>query len=133
VTEEPTEQAHSAMPFTRLVGVRIRSMSRDEVVGSLDWSPERCTAGGAMHGGALMSLADATGAMLAFANLPDDASGTTTITSTTNFLRGVTSGAVVATSRLVHRGRTTIVVETDLRGTDDKLVGRVTQTQAVLR
>jgi acyl-coenzyme A thioesterase PaaI-like protein len=39
---------------------------------------------------------------------------------------------VHARSRPLHRGRTTIVVETDLFDDGDKHVARVTQTQAVL-
>ena len=36
------------------------------------------------------------------------------------------------TSTVLHRGRTTIVLETDLRDDDDRHVARVTQTQAIL-
>ena len=42
------------------------------------------------------------------------------------------NGHVVATSRPLHRGRTTIVVETDIHDAAGKHVARVTQTQAVL-
>jgi acyl-coenzyme A thioesterase PaaI-like protein len=35
-------------------------------------------------------------------------------------------------SRVLHKGRSTIVVETDLHDADGKHVARVTQTQAVL-
>ena len=64
----------------------------------MEWAPERCTAGGLLHGGALMAMADGGGGALAFLNLPDGAVGTATIESKTNFLRGVRDGAVTATS-----------------------------------
>jgi 1,4-dihydroxy-2-naphthoyl-CoA hydrolase len=38
-----------------------------------------CTAGGALHGGVIMSLADSAGATLAYLNLPQGANGTSTI------------------------------------------------------
>ena len=85
-----------------------------------------------MHGGALMGLADASGAMVAFLNLPEGAAGTTTISSSTNFLRALRAGAATATSTCLHRGRTTIVVDTVIHDDGGKLVARVTQTQAVL-
>ena len=66
-------------------------------------------------------------------NLPTDASGTSTIESKTNFLGAVRSGAVTATSTPLHRGSTTIVVETAVRDSGGKLVAKVTQTQLVLR
>ena len=80
-----------------------------------------------------MGLADSCGGLLAFLNLPEGAAGTTTLTSTTSFLRGLAGGHAHATCRLVHRGRTTIVVETEVVDDDGRLLGKVTQTQAVLR
>jgi 1,4-dihydroxy-2-naphthoyl-CoA hydrolase len=79
-----------------------------------------------------MALADASGAYCAFLNLPDGSGGTATIESKTNFFRAVRDGHVEARSRPLHRGRSTIVVETDLFDAAGKHVARVTQTQAVL-
>ena len=78
-----------------------------------------------------MALADTAGAWCAFLNVPQDAA-TTTIESKTNFLRSVRSGTVEATARPLHVGRSFIVVDTELRDGDGRLVARVTQTQAVL-
>ena len=85
-----------------------------------------------LNGGALMGLADNVGGLVAFLNLPEDAAGTATIESKTNFLGPVRSGYVHAIGRPLHTGRRTIVVDTELYDDDDKLVARVTQTQAVL-
>ena len=79
-----------------------------------------------------MGLADSSGGLCAFLNLPDGATGTATIESKSNFFRPVTDRYVEATSRVLHQGRTTIVVETELRDADGRLVAKVTQTQAVL-
>jgi uncharacterized protein (TIGR00369 family) len=79
-----------------------------------------------------MALADSAGALCASLNLPEGATGTATIESKTNFFRAVREGHVDATSRVLHSGRTTIVVETDVRDAAGKHVARVTQTQAVL-
>jgi len=121
----------NAMPFANLLGVELTAAAPDEVRGTLEWAPERCTTGGVLHGGALMSLADTLGAVCAFLNLPQGA-GTTTIESKTNFLRGVTEGTVDGVARPLHAGRLFIVVETDLFDGRGKRVARVTQTQAVL-
>jgi uncharacterized protein (TIGR00369 family) len=120
------------MPYTATIGLELISASPDEVRGRIAWSEGLCTAGGILHGGVLMSLADAAGAYCAFLNLPEGSSGTATIESKTNFLRAVSSGHVVAVSRPLHVGRTTIVVETDLFDDRERRVARVTQTQAVL-
>ena len=127
-----TEGARSSMPFANVLGLEMIAAAPEEVRARVPWEARLCTAGGILHGGALMSLADAAGAYCAFLNLPDGAAGTATIESKTNFFRAVRDGHVVATSRPLHRGRTTIVVETDLHDAEGKHVARVTQTQAVL-
>ena len=123
---------NAAMPFGALLGVEVDAAAADEVRGALQWSPERCTAGGVMHGGALMGLADSLGGLCAYLNLPEGATATATVESTTNFFRAVREGRVSAVSRPLHVGRTFIVVETDLHDAQGRHVARVTQTQAVL-
>ena len=130
--EELTRSARAAMPFTAELGLELDGATPDEVTGRIAWEERLCTAGGVLHGGALMALADATGAYCAFLNLPEGAGGTATIESKTNFFRAVREGHVRARSRPLHRGRTTIVVETDLFDAAGKHVARATQTQAVL-
>ena len=84
------------------------------------WAADRCTIGGLLHGGALMTLADSVGAVCAFLNLPEGAS-TSTIESKTNFFRGVRDGRGRRDGRTpLHVGRTTIVVQTDIRDIEDK-------------
>ncbi|MEU8125049.1 PaaI family thioesterase [Spirillospora sp. NPDC049024] len=126
------DQLTDAMPFARALGVEIDTAGPEEVTGHLDWAADRCTAGGVMHGGALMALADTLGAACAFLNLPPGAS-TTTLESKTNFFRGVREGRVQGVSRPLHTGRTSIVVQTDLLDATGRRVAQVTQTQAVLR
>ncbi|MGW5211013.1 PaaI family thioesterase [Streptomyces sp. NPDC004051] len=121
----------AAMPFATQLGIELHEATPERTTGSLPWSPETCTAGGVLHGGALMALADSVGAVCAYLNLPPGA-GTSTVESKTNFLRGVASGRVHATARPLHVGGTLVVVQTDLRDDEDRLVGQTTQTQIVL-
>jgi uncharacterized protein (TIGR00369 family) len=132
VDAELTEQVHGAAPYTGFLGIEILSASPDEVRSRLAWSADKCTAGGMLHGGALMSLADSAGGFLAFLNLPPDAKGTATIESKTNVFGPVADGYVTGVTRALHKGKRTIVVDTELFDDGGKLVARVTQTQAVL-
>ena len=129
---ELTAHVAAAAPFTSFLRIEMVSASPHEVRARLAWSEDLCTVGGVMHGGALMGLADNVGGFCAFLNLPDGAGGTATIESKTNFFGPVREGYVNATSRPLHTGRRTIVVDTELHDDAGKLVARVTQTQAVL-
>jgi 1,4-dihydroxy-2-naphthoyl-CoA hydrolase len=131
--DDPATAFFELMPFARMLGIELIAAGSDEVVARLPWSPERCTVGGALHGGAVMALADSTGAMCASLVLPDDAAGTTTVESKTNFLRAIRAGFAEARSRPLHRGRTVIVVETEVCDDQGRLTAKVTQSQLVLR
>src|SRR5579875_1394988 len=76
------------MPFAAELGLVLEEASADRVVARLDWAPRLCTAGGILHGGVLMSLADSAGALVTFLGLPEGAT-TATITSTTQLMRPV--------------------------------------------
>lgn len=134
MTSQPqytNEQLLASMPHAAALGIALDEADAAKVQGYLDHRPQLTTLGGALHGGALMTLADSLGAICAFLNLPPD-SATTTLESKTNFLRGVHAGRVTAAARPLHVGRTSIVVQTDLYDDRGKHVAQTTQTQAVL-
>jgi 1,4-dihydroxy-2-naphthoyl-CoA hydrolase len=79
-----------------------------------------------------MSLADTLGGVCAFLNLPEGAQ-TSTISSSTSFMRAVREGQVHGVTRPLHTGRTVVVVQTELRDDEGRLVAQVTQSQAVLQ
>jgi 1,4-dihydroxy-2-naphthoyl-CoA hydrolase len=118
------------MPFAEHAGIRLLEAGQDRVVGELAWDARLCTAAGILHGGALMTLADTVGALVAFLGLPAGAT-TATITSTTHMFRPVTAGTVVAEALALHRGRTTVTVQTSIRDSDGRLVAQTVQVQAI--
>jgi 1,4-dihydroxy-2-naphthoyl-CoA hydrolase len=125
------DQLIELMPFAATTGIVIDTAAPEQVTGRLAWAAERCTAGGVLHGGALMTLADTLGGACAFLNLPEGAS-TATISSSTSFLRAVRGGEVTGTCRPLNVGRSVIVVQTELRDASGRLAAQVTQAQAVL-
>jgi 1,4-dihydroxy-2-naphthoyl-CoA hydrolase len=131
--EQATSDLRLLMPLAETLGIRAETYTQAEVVLALDWAPALCTANGILHGGVVMALADSAGAACALLNLPESATGTTTIESKTNFVGAVRGGSATATATVLHRGATTIVVETAVRDGEGKLVAKVTQTQLVLR
>jgi 1,4-dihydroxy-2-naphthoyl-CoA hydrolase len=118
--------------FPGLMGVRLVEVEPDRVVAELAVRPNLCTAGGILHGGAIMAFADTLGGVGTFVNLPEG-KRTTTTDSSTKFIAGAPVGTtVVGECVALHRGRTTQVWQTSIRAQESKLCAVVTQTQLVL-
>jgi len=118
--------------FPGLMGVTLTEVTPERVVATMKVRPDLCTAGSILHGGAFMAFADTIGAVATVVNLPAGAR-TTTIESKTNFLGAAPVGSTVtAECTAFHRGRTTMVWQTQIRSEQGKLCAVVTQTQMVL-
>ena len=130
----PLEKIRSMkIPFAELKGVTFVEADKDRVMAKMLVRPDLCTVNHSIHGGAVMAFADSVGAAATVINLPEDAKGTTTIESKTNFIGGAKEGTtVIATAAPIHRGRRTQVWQTRVETEEGKLVAIVTQTQMVL-
>ena len=130
----PLEKVNAMkIPFADLKGVQFTEADKDRVVARMLVRADLCTADQTIHGGAVMAFADSVGAAATVINLPEDAKGTTTLESKTNFIGGAKQGTtVIATATPVHRGRRTQVWQTRVETEQGKLVALVTQTQMVL-
>jgi 1,4-dihydroxy-2-naphthoyl-CoA hydrolase len=117
--------------LAELLGVRFVEASPDRVVAELPVRDAVTTVGGAVHGGALMALADTVGAAATFLNLPEGAS-TATLESKTNFLAAGRSGTLRAEATCLHRGRRTMVWQTRVTDPGGRLLSLTLQTQMVL-
>ena len=123
----------AAMPLAGTLGVTIHEGSKERVAGKLLVRPEICTAGGIVHGGAIMAFADCLGAVGAFLTLPEGANGTTTIESKTNFLgAGPVGSTLIGEAAPVKIGKRLSVWQTRIRTEEGAEVALVTQTQMVL-
>ena len=126
-----TIEARLAGLFSSLIGLKLTEAQPDRVVARRLVRPDLCTAGGILHGGAIMAFADTLGAVGTVLNMPADA-GTATIESKTNFFRPALAGTTVTgTTTPVNRGKRTQTWETRITTEDGKLVALVTQTQMV--
>ena len=118
--------------FPGLLGLQLTEVSPDRIVATMVVRPDLCTTGGILHGGAHMAFADTLGAVGTFVNLPEG-KGTTTVESSTKFIGSAKVGSTVTgDSTPLHKGRTTMVWQTAIRGEDGRLCAVVTQTQLVL-
>jgi 1,4-dihydroxy-2-naphthoyl-CoA hydrolase len=125
-------QQRLAPLFPGLMGVEIVTASPDRIVARLLVRPELCTAGDILHGGAIMAFADTLGAVGTVLNLPAGARTTTTDSSTKFIAAAPVGSTVTGECTAFHRGRTTMVWQTQVRTEAGKLCAVVTQTQLVM-
>lgn len=118
--------------FPGLLGIRLTHVTAERVAAEMVVRPDLCTTGGILHGGASMAFADTLGAVGTFANL-SGGKRTTTTDSSTKFIAGArVQTTVTGECVALHRGRTTMVWQTQIRNAEGRLCAVVTQTQLVL-
>jgi 1,4-dihydroxy-2-naphthoyl-CoA hydrolase len=125
--------ARDPAPFSSFLGIEVIRCSPERSEAQLMVRQDLTNAFGVLHGGAVMALGDTLGGMTVIAGLSADGR-TTTIESKTNFFAALPLGETAhAVCTPLHRGRTTIVLETRITRADGKLAAIVTQTQLLFR
>ena len=127
--ERIVREAIAASPFARKLGIACDEVAVDHVVMRLPWTPEHTTIGDMVHGGAIAALVDvaATGACWATPDLAPGARGTT-IGFSLSFLNAGRAQDLLATARVVQRGRSIVIAEVDVHGAEGTHVARALVT-----
>ena len=92
-----------------LLGIEITAVTEGELTGELQIKPHHLAPNGFLHAGTVVTLADTVSGYACFSHLPDGANNFTTIELKSNHLGTAREGAITATAKLVHAGRTTQV------------------------
>ena len=116
-------------PFPRHNHIRIGKIERDHVELYIDPEPESLNFNGTVHGGLLFTMADFCGATTARTDGRDYA----TISAEAHYLKSVSEGRITAESRLVHRGKTSVLVEVDITDEQGVLLFRASITMFCTR
>ena len=88
---------------------------------------------GFVHGGSMVALADTAAGYGTYSNLPDQATGFTTLELKCNFIRAVDAGTLSCRAERIHTGRTTEVWDcTVTRKDSEKKVAVFRCTQLIL-
>src|SRR5450759_1813349 len=107
------DEIYELAPYARLLGAEFTELSAESVRATLRARPELSTLGGAMHGGALMSLCDLSIAVCVGLNMKPGHTMTTS-ESTTYFLRPMRGSAAVALAKPIKIGRSVVYAEADI-------------------
>ena len=92
-----------------LIGLEVLAVEGPRVTSRLAVRPELMAPIGYLHAATVVALADTTAGYGTWANLPEGASGFTTIELKTNFIGTARGGVVTCEASLVHGGRSTQV------------------------
>ena len=119
-------------PVAELVGLEVAAYGDGEAVFSMDVEERHENPMGFVQGGVICVLAD--GAMgFAFATTLTDGESFTTVEMQTHFLRPFKAGRLLATGRVLNRGRTLGLTEAHVRDEEGRLIAHATSTCMALR
>jgi 1,4-dihydroxy-2-naphthoyl-CoA hydrolase len=115
--------ARGAGHLPGLVGVKILSVTAEGLQSRLEVRKELMAPNGFLHAASVIALADTSCGYACVANLPQGASGFTTLELKSNFLGTTREGAIFCRATPAHLGRTTQVWEAvvTIEGTDKKI------------
>lgn len=112
-------------PYAGHLGMRLVEMHADEAILALPFSNEVVTIGNTVHGGAIASLID-TAAMVAAwsgAPMPEQLRGTT-VGLTVSYLAAASGEDLLATARVLRRGRSLVYLDVDVRNQAGRAIAK---------
>lgn len=116
-----------------LIGIEFTGVEPGELTAELQVRDELLAPNGYLHAATVVALADTCCGYGTVTNLPEGASGFTTIELKTNFVGTATSGLIRCGAELIHDGRTTQLWRAEVtRVEDDRAIAHFTCTQMVL-
>lgn len=115
--------------FVELCGIKLEELECGSVVLSMKITEELTNPYGLSHGGALMTLLDTCIGISCLSV----GKNVVTLNMTTNFIKGAPLGeTVTATCQLIHKGKTTMVGESQLVDTQGRLLAKASATFFVI-
>lgn len=119
-------------PFAEVLKLEPVEHDTGRVLLRLPFSESLLQSLGRLHGGAIFSLADHASGWAAYSTLEEN-ERCATLEMKINYIAAVHDEDCLADARVVHRGRTSIVVEADIRTEAGRLVAKTLATFIVLK
>ena len=115
---EKVRERSLANPFPKYNHIQLSVLEKDHVEVYVDLKPESMNYAGAVHGGLMFTMADFCAATTA----RTDGRKYVTLDAEAHYLKNVREGRITAKSRVVHRGRTSVLVDVDIFSEEEKLL-----------
>jgi 1,4-dihydroxy-2-naphthoyl-CoA hydrolase len=117
--------------FDALYRLEILSLGEEEATARVVVRDEVKQPAGLVHGGVFASIAESLTSIATWKAVSQDGMMAQGLSNQTSFLRPIVQGAIHATARRRHRGRTTWVWEVDITDDEGRLCALVRMTVAV--
>lgn len=115
------------------LGIKVTSVEKGRLEARLELSEQHLALNGYLHAGTVVTLADSGAGYGCLANLPEGASGFTTIELKSNHMGTARDGTIRCVSECLHAGRTTQVWESSVYSdASGKMLAKFTCTQLIL-
>jgi 1,4-dihydroxy-2-naphthoyl-CoA hydrolase len=126
-------QEMGSFGFPGLLGVDFQEAGDGYVRARLELEQKHMAPNGFLHAGTVVGLADSTCGYGCILNLPEGATGFTTIELKTNFLRSAGEGTIESAAQLAHGGRTTQIWDATISDAEGRTMALFRCTQLILR
>ena len=115
------------------LGIEVTAVKKGWLEAKLEVSEKHLAINGYLHAGTIVTLADSGAGYGCLANLPEGASGFTTIELKSNHVATAKEGSIYCVSKCIHAGRTTQVWESSVFAhPTDRMLAKFTCTQLIL-
>ncbi len=133
-TDEMIARSNQRSPGTLvgLLGIEIVEVGENSISGRLPLRPELLAPNGYLHAGTVVTFADTMSGYGCWNQIPDGATGFTTIELKTNFLGTARSGTLACTATLRHGGRSTQIWDAEVADEQGKVIALFRCTQMIL-
>ena len=115
-----------------LLGIEVYEVSDGSARARLELAERHQAPNGYLHAGTVVTLADSACGYGCILNLPEGATGFTTIELKTNFLRSAREGTIECEAELVHGGRTTQIWDASVTDAEGRRMALFRCTQLIL-
>lgn len=126
------KQRATGSPFAEMLGFEPVEEEPGHVLLRLPFSEKLMQSLGRVHGGAIFSLADHASGWAAYSTLEAN-ERCATLEMKINYIAALQNEDCLADARVIHRGRTSIVIETDIKTPEGRLVAKTLATFIVLK
>lgn len=114
------------------LGLRVTQVAKGCLEAEIEVRNELLAINGFLHAGTIITLGDTSAGYGCMANLPEGASGFTTIELKCNFMGTAREGKIKCTSICIHSGRTTQIWESEIfKVSTNKAIAKFTCTQLI--